>query len=186
VVVLAWFTIGSNTPTTATCQDNNGKSYTQPAASPSTYFNGAQCFAFYRICDGTEGTTVTITFANAADASIIWIAEVSSPTGTVFFDHSANGTGTGTPTNTPTIPVTGTDDFVCAGLADTINSVDAPWTAGTGFTPGFGYGYRLSGVNADQTVVWTGSVGEDYTAVGMSFRSTAPVVTPDLQAASLM
>lgn len=165
---------GGTTPPTYTVQDGNGNTYTNEAhTSGATNMDTAGWvgMAYLANTPSNAEKNITVTFNRTIAAAVIWIDEFQPSTGTPTYDNGAFANGTSAIT-TPSIPVAGANELVYAVAcdADTVTAVSSAWTLNQGGLV-FGCGAEwILDVSAATAVGFSGSAGNVYNAVGMSFK----------------
>lgn len=183
VCAIFWYNGSSPTPT-FTVADNNGKTYTVTANSPSQVqkVNAGMVYLAYRIADGTEGKTVTAT-PSLSNGTLggLFVAEFAVSGGTATFDQDAAGTGaSGTTVNTPTVPVAGAGELVYAMAAPghTLTAANSPWTEVTETEANGELSAYILSRGSNVALDMTQNVSGEWDSMGMSFAFAASGGTP--------
>lgn len=167
---------GGTTPPTWTTQDGNSNTYNNAASSGATNMDTAGWIGQSYLANAPSNAekTITVTFNKSNVVAAIWVDNFTPSTGVPAFDNSASANGSGT-INTPSIPVAGSNELVYSTVCDANDSgtTSGAWTINEGgkfFANGSAW---ILDVSANTSVGWTGTIGNAYNAIGMSFSMSA-------------
>lgn len=153
VCYIFYYSGGASGTTISSVTDSNAKAYTVTPASPTPHsISTGQWFIAYRICDGTESDSITVTFNDTINLSSMRCAEFNPGTGNEFsFDTDDKATSTSATVDAPTLTPAETGSLM-VGAQDSAGgapSINAPWTsAGTNYGNAQFYDLSVDGAQA--------------------------------------
>lgn len=168
------------TPPTFTVADAASNSYTvdsTDSGSTNVSTSGYIGQAYLLSAPSNANKTITVTFSKSTTSSgvaNIWCDNWTPSGGVATFDKAAFANGTGT-INTPTITVSSANELVYCTASDagSVVAATSPFTLNEGgiFSAGWGAEW-VTGQSANRACAFTGTSGQVYNAVGMSFMLT--------------
>ena len=172
VVGAGWFDNGTTASTVAVA-DGNGHAFQIDSHTSGTTNVGTagQPFQAYLLAAPSNASnTITATFGNAFTYGAIWCDDFAVSGGTAQLDSGAFAAGTGALTS-PTIPVSGAGRLVYAVAmdADSVGSVESPWTANAGGVQSGNEAAYVLSASSSTAVAFNGTGNDAYNAIGMSF-----------------